>query len=92
MRPTSVEPVNEIPAIFLFLHNASPTDGTFFRLQVTTLKTPFGNPASSANFANARAVSGVSSAGFITTVHPFVKQKVKEIFMKKHVKNHPREF
>ena len=31
---------------------------------------PFGNPASSAKAAKAKAVKGVSSAGFRTMVHP----------------------
>ena len=33
-------------------------------------KSPFGNPACSANAAKANAVNGVSSAGFKTMVHP----------------------
>ena len=37
---------------------------------VTTLITPFGMPASSANAAAARADNGVSLAGFTTVVHP----------------------
>ena len=37
---------------------------------MTTLRTPSGSPASRAIFSNAIAVSGVSSAGFSTTVLP----------------------
>ncbi|EWH01745.1 hypothetical protein Q427_12365 [Halomonas sp. BC04] len=40
------------------------------RLAVTTLSTPAGKPTSSASFARARAVSGVASAGLITTGQP----------------------
>lgn len=72
-RPTSVDPVNDIPATNGLLQSKSPTEGAFERLQVTTLKTPFGKPASSANFAKAKQVSGVSSAGLITTVQPTIQ-------------------
>ena len=37
---------------------------------VTTLNTPSGSPASVASRASVSVVSGVSSAGLITTVHP----------------------
>ena len=39
-------------------------------LPVSTLNTPFGMPARSASAASASAVSGVSLAGFSTTVQP----------------------
>lgn len=69
-RPTSVDPVNDIPATNGLLQSKSPTEGAFDRLQVMTLKTPFGKPASSASLARAKQVRGVSSAGFMTTVQP----------------------
>ena len=37
---------------------------------VMTLTTPFGSPASSSSFAKYSVVSGVSSAGLMTTVQP----------------------
>ena len=42
----------------------------FSRADVTTLMTPFGNPASSARAIAAKADRGVSSAGRTTQVHP----------------------
>ena len=39
-------------------------------LEVTTLTTPSGNPASSSSFTKSSVVSGVSCAGLITTVQP----------------------
>lgn len=68
--PTSVEPVKDIPATLGLLHNNSPTEAAWARLDVITLMTPGGNPASSANFTKAKAVNGVSSAGLMTTVQP----------------------
>ena len=66
-RPTSVEPVKAIFA----------TSGCSTRRwphtepgPATTLTTPSGTPASSAIRSNSSAVSGVSSAGFRTTVLP----------------------
>src|SRR6185312_15455912 len=47
--------------------SAAPAVGP---MPVTTLSTPLGNPASSANSPRRSAVNGVSSAGFNTTVQP----------------------
>lgn len=68
--PTAVEPVKEIPATFGLVQRSSPISAACERCEVMTLITPAGNPASSANLASASAVSGVSSAGLITTVQP----------------------
>ena len=46
--------------------SAAPTDGP----PVTTLITPGGKPASAARSASSSAVTGVSSDGFTTAVHP----------------------
>ena len=65
--PTRVDPVNEIlrtvldAVIALPIASASPD---------TTFRTPLGMPARSPRCARASAVSGVSSLGFKTTVHP----------------------
>jgi hypothetical protein len=45
---------------------------------VTTLKVPFGKPASSARRASARAVREVSSAGFNTTALPIASAGATE--------------
>ena len=66
-RPTAVDPVNAILATSGCSTSRAPhvTPGP-----ATTFNTPSGSPASSANEANRSAVSGVSSAGFNTTVLP----------------------
>src|SRR6185437_16232786 len=66
-RPTSVEPVKVILSTPACADSAAPAVGP---MPVTTLSTPLGNPASSANSPRRSAVSGVSSAGFNTTVQP----------------------
>ena len=67
-RPTSVEPVKDS---FRTLGSASiaPTSGPGFVVG-STLTTPSGTPASARMAAIARADSGVSLAGFSTTVQP----------------------
>jgi len=52
---------------------ASLNGGVFSKLVVRTLKTPFGNPACCARFANARTESGVSGEGLTIIVHPAAK-------------------
>ena len=65
--PTSVEPVKAILSTPGCRTSAIPTlpPGP-----VTTLKTPSGRPASRVSSAKRSAVSGVSEAGFRTTVFP----------------------
>lgn len=67
---TEMIPVNDIPATCSLVQSFSPTPGVFSRLDVTTLITPGGIPASFATSARSNADNGVSSAGFITQVHP----------------------
>ena len=66
--PTCVEPVNDnLRTIGLDVSSlpiSAPWDA------VTTLITPSGKPARRASSTSANAVSGVSSAGLITTVQP----------------------
>ena len=66
-RPTSVEPVNAILSTPGCRTSAAPAvdpgPGTTFRA-------PAGKPASMASSPSISAVSGVSCAGFRTTVHP----------------------
>ena len=52
------------------LHSASLRDGVFSRLVVSTLKTPFGKPASVARCARARTDRGVSGLGLTIIVQP----------------------
>ena len=66
--PTSVEPVNESLRTSGLSHITLPTAAP--RRAVTTLNTPFGTPARSANSARAKAESGVSPAGLTTMVQP----------------------
>src|SRR2546430_388577 len=63
-RPTSVEPVKAILSTSGCTTNASPVEPS----PVTIFTTPGGSPTSLQSSANARAVSGVNSAGFNTTV------------------------
>src|SRR5215469_3369218 len=65
--PTAALPVKAILSTSACLTSAAPvTSPTPF----TTFTTPGGNPASSNQFANSIAVSGVCSAGFSTQQHP----------------------
>ena len=66
-RPTSVEPVKPIFATSGCSTSRRPTT---LPGPATTFTTPSGRPASSASSARRSAVSGVSSAGFSTTVFP----------------------
>ncbi len=66
--PTGVEPVKES-----LRSRGSAMIGPDTALEVevvNTLTTPLGSPASSRSFAKSSVVSGVSSAGLITTVQP----------------------
>jgi hypothetical protein len=67
--PTRVDPVKLNLRTALDLQRASPTSATLSRV-VITLIVPLGKPACSASTAWARALSGVSPAGFQTVVHP----------------------
>ncbi len=68
MRPTSVEPVNDRWRTMSLAHSSRPMAGA--SSPVTTLMTPAGMPARWASSAAASAVSGVNSAGLMTTVQP----------------------
>lgn len=68
MRPTSVEPVNESLRTAVWWSIAL-TAGPGFA-GVTQLTTPGGAPARSSRSTRYVAVSGVSLAGFRTTVQP----------------------
>ena len=68
LTPTWVEPVKVI-----LRNRESAITGALVvadSFVVITLMTPAGNPASSKVFTNRSVVSGVSSAGLITTVQP----------------------
>ncbi len=65
--PTSVEPVKHTLRTAGWVTNRCPT--TLPR-PGSTVNTPSGRPAASASSASRSAVSGVSSAGFSTTVLP----------------------
>merc|ERR1719341_2874991 len=56
--PTCVEPVKEMPATKGDSQRSCPTPAVLLLLDVTTLMTPGGIPASSAREANARADRG----------------------------------
>ena len=61
------EPVKEMARIAEWLTNVSPIS----RLEpVTTLRTPFGSPASTSASARRKVHDGASAAGLITTVLP----------------------
>mmetsp|Transcript_78724 Transcript_78724/g.157391 ORF Transcript_78724/g.157391 Transcript_78724/m.157391 type:complete len:226 (+) Transcript_78724:1063-1740(+) len=68
--PTAVEPVKDTLATFGCVQSSSPTAEACFRGVGSTLKSPLGTPARSPRTARARAVSGVSSAGFTTAPQP----------------------
>ena len=72
--PTSVEPVKQTFRTSGLVTNRSPTTDP---LPGITVKTPSGIPASSASSARRIAVSGVSSAGFSTTVLPAARAGAK---------------
>src|SRR5690554_854135 len=65
--PVLVPPVKEMALISRWATIASPADGP---LPCTILSTPFGNPASLQISPNKKAVIGVTSLGFATTVFP----------------------
>ena len=65
--PISVEPVKDSFLTTGLFVNSAPISEP---LPVTTLNTPGGIPASSANAAIARAENGVCDAGLMTMVHP----------------------
>src|SRR5690349_23937484 len=69
--PTSVEPVNENFRTSGLSVSSLPTRDDCD--EVTTLNTPFGNPARCASSASANADNGVNCAGLITTVQPAAK-------------------
>jgi len=68
MRPTSVDPVKDSLRTRGSLSMALTTSDE--RFDGMTLTTPFGTPACSSRSATASADSGVSEAGFNTTVQP----------------------
>mmetsp|Transcript_20254 Transcript_20254/g.68619 ORF Transcript_20254/g.68619 Transcript_20254/m.68619 type:complete len:320 (-) Transcript_20254:218-1177(-) len=70
--PTAVDPVNDKARTVVEAHSASPTWATWSLDAVTTLTTP-GGKQSCARAARASAVSGVSSAGLMTTAQPAAK-------------------
>jgi hypothetical protein len=65
--PTSVDPVKHTLRTAGCVTNRCPTT---LPLPGSTVNTPSGSPASSASSPSRIAVSGVSSAGFSTTVLP----------------------
>ena len=66
--PIAVEPVKESFRTIGLSVSAVPI--SLALVPTTTLRTPFGMPAWSASSANAKADSGVSEAGLITTGQP----------------------
>ena len=72
--PTSVEPVKTTLPTSGWVTKRSPTTDP---LPGTTVSTPSGMPAASASSAMRIAVSGVSSAGFSTTVQPAARAGAK---------------
>src|SRR5438094_4825818 len=69
VRPASVLPVIVTSPVILFVTSSSPTSDP---LPVTTLTTPFGNPASSISLTIAIVLRGVLLDGFVTTVFPVI--------------------
>lgn len=67
-RPT--EPVNVTFLISGWRHKASLKGGVLSRLVVSTLNTPFGNPACSASIARVNTERGVSGDGFTIIQQP----------------------
>src|SRR6185437_14058416 len=70
MRPTSLDPVNEIACTLACSAIGAPASGPN---PVTTLTTPLGSPASVSALSRLSVESGVSSAGLITHVLPQTK-------------------
>ncbi len=70
MRPTSVEPVKLMWRTVSLAQNTLPTAMLLGPSAVSRFSTPAGMPARIASSAAASAVSGVSSAGLITTGQP----------------------
>src|SRR6201999_3191664 len=68
--PTGVEPVKDSLRTRVSASQGLTTDAARSREAGTTLITPAGMPALAARKASASADSGVSSAGFETTVQP----------------------
>ena len=68
MRPTSVLPVKDRWRTVSLSHSTLPMAGA--SVPMMTLITPAGTPARTASSAAASAVSGVSSAGLMTTGQP----------------------
>ena len=68
MRPTSVDPVNVSLRTIGFSQNSLPASED--AVDVTTEKSPFGTPASSASLAMASADRGVKAAGRATNAQP----------------------
>src|SRR5450631_2624508 len=67
IRPTSLDPVNEMALTSGCSLIGPPTSGPN---PVTTLITPLGTPASVSTLTRLKVESGVSSAGLITQVFP----------------------
>src|SRR5712671_5995389 len=67
IRPTSLDPVNEIAWTLACSPIGAPTSGPN---PVTTFTTPLGSPASVSALSRLSVESGVSSAGLITHVLP----------------------
>src|SRR3954453_15742001 len=65
--PARVEPVNETASTPGWAAIASPTTGPN---AVTRLNTPAGRPSSAKISADTKALSGTTSDGLSTTVHP----------------------
>ena len=66
-RPAATDPVNDTMSTPGCAASASPASGP---TPWTTLNTPAGSPASAVIVASAPAVSGATSEGLSTTVHP----------------------
>ena len=67
MRPTSLEPVNDIARTSGWVSMGAPASGPN---PLTMFTTPRGNPASSSARTRLKVESGVSSAGLMTQVLP----------------------
>src|SRR5260370_37366051 len=67
VRPTALEPVNEIARTSGCSSSGAPASGPY---PVTILITPFGMPASFNTRTKLKVDSGVSCAGLITQVSP----------------------
>src|SRR5260370_21213334 len=67
VRPTALDPVNEIARTSGCSSSGAPASGPY---PPTTLITPFGMPASVSTRTRLKVESGVSCAGLITQVLP----------------------